>query len=234
MKLYSAWYCPFAQRVWMSLLYKQVEFEYIEVDPYDETPEWLVLSKGAGTVPVITTDKETIVDSTVIMLQLDELYPETTPIFYTNPNERKVQEAWIEHINNKIIPFFYLYLKAHIEGEQRDEYEQQLRDGLSIFASALDYEGPYFNGKTINAVDFSLFPFAYRINLLLGYYRNFSLPELGDSWFRYHEWFNTMLTRPEFKNTTGDSRDYDQRLLKAYYPYSQGGGKLDLSTLTSE
>lgn len=106
MKLYSAWYCPFAQRVWMSLLYKQVEFKYIEVDPYDETPEWLELSKGAGKVPVVIVNNETIIDSTEIMLQLDELFPETVPIFNSNANKRKAQEVWIEHINNKIVPFF--------------------------------------------------------------------------------------------------------------------------------
>jgi glutathione S-transferase len=37
MKLYSAWYCPFAQRTWTALLYKGVQFEYVEIDPYDKT-----------------------------------------------------------------------------------------------------------------------------------------------------------------------------------------------------
>jgi glutathione S-transferase len=34
MKLYNAWYCPFAQRAWMALVYKGIDFEYVEVDHY--------------------------------------------------------------------------------------------------------------------------------------------------------------------------------------------------------
>jgi glutathione S-transferase len=37
MKLYTAWYCPFAQRAWMTLVHKNINFDYIEVDPYDKT-----------------------------------------------------------------------------------------------------------------------------------------------------------------------------------------------------
>ena len=28
-----AWYCPFAQRAWMALLHKGLDFDYLEVDP---------------------------------------------------------------------------------------------------------------------------------------------------------------------------------------------------------
>ena len=38
LKLYAAWYCPFAQRAWMGLLHKSLAFEYIEVDPYRKQP----------------------------------------------------------------------------------------------------------------------------------------------------------------------------------------------------
>ena len=40
-KLYSAWFCPFAQRAWIALLAKGTEFEYVEKDPYNKTPELL-------------------------------------------------------------------------------------------------------------------------------------------------------------------------------------------------
>ncbi|MFA9420073.1 MAG: glutathione S-transferase N-terminal domain-containing protein [Gammaproteobacteria bacterium] len=41
MKFYNAWYCPFAQRAWMALVYKDIDFDYIEIDPYDFTDSWL-------------------------------------------------------------------------------------------------------------------------------------------------------------------------------------------------
>jgi glutathione S-transferase len=233
MKLYSAWYCPFAQRVWMSLLYKKVEFEYIEIDPYIETPEWLELSKGTAQVPVVVIDDENIVDSTLIMSQLDTLLPDTTHLFSTVPDERKKQEQWIDHINNKIVPYFYRYLKSHVEGKQKDEEERALLSGVTAFSEAFDPEGPYFSGEMISAVDFSLFPFAYRINHLLKHYRDFSLPISGDNWDRYQQWYNVMLECSEFKVSSTDIPNYEQRLIDVYYPYSQGGGQIDV-TVTLE
>ena len=234
MKLYSAWYCPFAQRVWMSLILKQIKFEYIEIDPYQETPEWLELSKGTGQVPVIVIDGENIIDSTLIMNQLDGMFPETPTIFSTDADKRTEQEHWIDHINNNIVPYLYRYLKAHVEGKERDESEQKLLSGLSVFSEAIDREGPYFSGKEVSAVDFSFIPFAYRIDLLLGHYRDLKLPVLGESWERYHQWYETMLERPEFKVTSTDTPDYAKRLIEVYYPYSQGGGQDDVTDISTD
>lgn len=233
MKLYSAWYCPFAQRVWMSLIYKKIKFEYIEIDPYKETPEWLELSKGTAQVPVIVVGKENIVDSTQIMTQLDAMFPETTPIFSTVSEEKIKQVQWIDHINNKIVPYFYRYLKAHIAGKQRDEEQKALLEGVTVFSEAIDGDGPYFFGDAVSVIDFSLFPFAHRIKLLLGHYRDFNLPVEGDNWDRYHKWYDAMLARSDFRETALDIPNYEDRLIEVYYPYSQGEGQLDVTKLSN-
>lgn len=33
-KLYTSWFCPFAQRAWIALEEKGVDYEYIEINPY--------------------------------------------------------------------------------------------------------------------------------------------------------------------------------------------------------
>ena len=55
MKLYNAWYCPFAQRAWMALEHKGIDFEYVEVDPYNQTDWWMKVSRGDSLVPVLST-----------------------------------------------------------------------------------------------------------------------------------------------------------------------------------
>ncbi|MCW4223987.1 MAG: glutathione S-transferase domain-containing protein [Candidatus Thiodiazotropha endolucinida] len=71
LKFYSAWYCPFAQRAWMTLLHKQLDFEYIEVDPYRKCQWWLEISRNSAKVPVIVqlnlndAGESTIIDSTL-------------------------------------------------------------------------------------------------------------------------------------------------------------------------
>ena len=66
MKLYSAWYCPFAQRAWMALEHKGIDFDYVEVDPYDKTEWWLAASRGSAMVPVIVRSNEGAEESTVL------------------------------------------------------------------------------------------------------------------------------------------------------------------------
>lgn len=50
MKFHSAWYCPFAQRAWMTLLLKEIDFAYIEVDPYRKSAWWLTISRDKALV----------------------------------------------------------------------------------------------------------------------------------------------------------------------------------------
>ncbi|MBL4639454.1 MAG: glutathione S-transferase N-terminal domain-containing protein, partial [Kordiimonadaceae bacterium] len=95
MKLYSAWYCPFAQRTWMALKHKGIDFDYVEIDPYDRTDEWMLLSRGAGQVPVISIKNPvgnsgnggadfTLPDSNRTMEYIETAYRSTGPNLYGN------------------------------------------------------------------------------------------------------------------------------------------------------
>ena len=60
--LYSAWFCPFAQRAWMALEQKGVSYEYTEVDPYKKTPEFLAVCPR-GMVPSIIDNGKVVIES---------------------------------------------------------------------------------------------------------------------------------------------------------------------------
>jgi len=112
---------------------------------------------------------------------------------------------------------------------QRDEARDKLPQGLAGLTRAMDGEGPYFSGDRVSAVDISLIPFAYRIDVLLGHYRKFTLPEDGEVWQRYRRWYQTMLVDPAFKVTAFDQGDYQQRLVEHYVPYSLDEGQTDVT-----
>ena len=38
-KLYTSWFCPFAQRVQLALEVKGLPYEYIDVDPYNKSKD---------------------------------------------------------------------------------------------------------------------------------------------------------------------------------------------------
>ena len=235
MKLYNAWYCPFAQRAWMALAYKGIDFEYIEVDPYDYSDWWLKVSRGAALVPVVVQPNEhgngetTIVESNRILEYLDDFAPQSAPIFSSDPNKRAEQKYWMDHMGNKITPCLYRFLKASEAGDYRDEARRELIHGLSLLVAAMDAEGPYFSGLALDAVDIALAPFALRIDLLLGHYRDFELPDEGDDWQRYQRWYAAILEEPAFKATGCDQPDYRKRLVEHYLPYSQGEGQKDVT-----
>ena len=34
-KLYCSWFCPFAQRAWIALEEKGIDYQYVEINPYE-------------------------------------------------------------------------------------------------------------------------------------------------------------------------------------------------------
>jgi glutathione S-transferase len=235
MKFYNAWYCPFAQRAWMALVHKNIDFEYIEVDPYDRTEWWIKISRGAELVPVLVQHNSngegetTIVESNRILEYLEDFQPTDKPIFAGDALERAEQKYWMDHISNQITPYMYRFLKAHEVGNHRNESRESLLEGLTTLVQAMHPTGPCFSGDQICAVDIALIPFAYRIEVLLGAYRDFKLPQEGEIWQRYHRWYQSVLANSAFKTTAFDQGEYEQRLVEHYFPYSLGDGQADVT-----
>ena len=235
MKFYNAWYCPFAQRVWMALIHKGIEFEYVEVDPYDKTDWWLKVSRGAALVPVIVQanadgdGETTIVESIRILEFLEDYQPDGNAILAGDPLQRAEQKYWMDHIGNHITPYLYRFLKAGEPGQHRDESRQNLLYGMTALVEAMHATGPYFGGDSLGAVDIALIPFAYRIEVLLSAYRDFELPREGKVWQRYRLWYDEMLDHPAFGATAFEQGDYEKRLVDHYYPYSLGEGQTDVT-----
>ena len=90
-------------------------------------------------------------------------------------------------------------------------------------------DGSYFNGNVVSAVDIALFPFAFRIQLLLAHYKDFELPKEGGTWQRYDRWYKEMLKLPSFQKSIDNPEDYNDRLIQFYQPYSLGGGQADVT-----
>ncbi len=234
MTFYSAWYCPFAQRAWMTLLLKQIDFEYIEVDPFLDSKWWRTISRGQSLVPVLVStngdqfEEITIVDSTRVVEYLDEVVPSLNPLMAGNPDKRAEQRWWMDYVNNEIVPHLYRHLMAAKADEQRYESKNTLLDGLQKIASAMSSDGPFFNGSKMTVVDILLAPMAYRIDTVLRHYRDFGIPAVGEEWSRYHRWYQAMLSEPVFRTTSTDFENYRQRLIEFYLPFSQGKGQQDL------
>lgn len=237
MKLYSAWYCPFAQRAWLSLLYKDVDFEYVEVDPYKKTKQWMEISRQTGQVPVLALAKgQAVVDSSRVVEFIDHSLHNINPLFSDDPLENAEQKFWIDFINKKIVPYFYRFLKNPNSTDIGRQAKQKMLEGIIELSQAMNQTGTFFYGDKITAVDIAFSPFAYRIELLLKYYRDFELPVDDKIWQRYSRWYNTNIEQAEFRETVishsqNSLADYNNRLIEFYLPYSQGDGQQDVTNL---
>ena len=221
-KLYCAWFCPFAQRAWIALLYRDVKFEYVEQDPYDRTPEWLAINPR-GLVPTIIHDGKCVYDSQICIEYIDEAWPGGKALLPKNPYERALVRMWSDHIAKKIVPPFYALLMKETEKE-RQQSKDAILNNIMLLTEAMSNDGPFFLGKHFGMVDVMLAPWAIRFLALLKTMRNFEIPD--DATFeRYHRWWNAV---KELEAVTKTVQPQD-KLMAKYQRYSDGTAKTQVA-----
>ena len=215
---YNAWFCPFAQRAWLALLEKNVQFKYVEQDPYNKTPEWLAVNPR-GLVPAIVHNGKSIYESSVCIEYVDEAWQTGKHLLPSDPYERARVRILSDHISKKVVPPFYQLLMKKGEKE-REEASQNILNGLtSLFDDFESGGGPFFGGDSLNMVDIMLAPFAYRFHVILSHYRNFKIPSEGQPQLvKYHQWYAALVDNETFKKTLPD----EQKLVEKYQRYADG------------
>ena len=213
--LYNAWFCPFAQRAWLSLLEKEVEFSYFEQDPYNKSPEWLAVNPK-GLVPAIVHNNKVIVESTVCIEYVDEAWHTGKNLLPSDPYERAQVRLLSDHISKKFVPPYYQMLIKKDETERTEAKKNLLEAVSSLFDRKPSDNGPFFGGKSLNMVDIMLAPHAYRVQLILNHYRGFSIPKDTPEQQRFHNWFAALLQHKTFEQTLPE----EQRLIEEYKRYA--------------
>lgn len=211
---YNAWFCPFAQRAWIALLEKGVQFEYVEQDPYNKTPEWLAVNPK-GLVPAIVHRGHSVYQSSVCIEYIDEEWETARHLLPTDTYQRAWVRILSDHIEKKVVPPYYCLLMKKSD-QERSAAKQELVDALKyLFKDEDQANGPFFGGKVLNMVDIMLLPFAYRFQLILPHYRNFSPPKEGLE--RYHEWYTAACRSDSIRGTMPD----DHKLIQSYKRYAE-------------
>lgn len=154
LKLYSGWFCPFVQRVWLVLEEKKIPYQYIEVNPYDKPAELLALN-ARGLVPTLEVGgveeggrRGALYESNVICEFLEEAYPDhhgggaslLSPL--SRPFERARCRIWMDYCSSRIVPAFHRFLQwqpptaaaaaAASTAESRVEKSSTSTEGLAV------------------------------------------------------------------------------------------------------
>ncbi|KAK7379239.1 hypothetical protein VNO80_04694 [Phaseolus coccineus] len=182
--------CPFCQRVLLTLEEKHLPYEPKLVD-FTNKPEWFLKANPDGKVPVIKFDEKWVPDSDVITQTLEEKYP--SPPLVTPPEKATV--------GSKIFSTFIGFLKSK---DPNDGTEQALLSELSSFNDYIKENGPFINGNEISAADLSLGPKLYHLEIALGHYKKWTVP---DSLTSLKSYTKAIFLRESFIKTSAQPQD---------------------------
>ncbi|KAF1841130.1 uncharacterized protein K460DRAFT_371121 [Cucurbitaria berberidis CBS 394.84] len=212
LKLYGSCFCPFVQRVWISLEHKQIPYQYIEVDPYKK-PQSLLDVNPRGLVPALRHGPAwSTHESTVIMEYLEDL--NTGPaLLPPDVQTRATSRLWSDHVNRNIIPCFYKLLQAQDQNDQI-EHASELRNQINKLVDAADSIGPFFLGDQISFVDVQIAPWMIRLRRVLSPYRGWPEAVEGSRW---KKWIDGIESDRSVRMTTST----DELYIESYERYAE-------------
>ncbi|KAG6758407.1 hypothetical protein POTOM_038753 [Populus tomentosa] len=155
--------CPFSQRALLTLEEKKIPYKSHLINLSDK-PQWFLEVNPEGKVPVVKFDDKWVADSDVIVGILEEKYPE--PSLATPPE--------FASVGSKIFPSFVKFLKSK---DPNDGTEQALLEELKALDDHLKAHGPFIAGEKISAVDLSLAPKLYHLEVALAHFKNWTIPD---------------------------------------------------------
>ncbi|KAJ1696137.1 hypothetical protein LUZ63_004649 [Rhynchospora breviuscula] len=176
--------CPFTQRVLLTLEEKHLPYQMKFVD-LSNKPHWFLQLSPEGKVPLLKLQDNWLSDSDVIAQALEHKYPH--PPLTTPPHKASV--------GSNIFSTFIAFLKSK---DPSDATEQALLSELTSFNDYLKDNGPFINADTISAADLSLAPKLYHMEIALGHYKNWSVPE---SLSYLKNYMKTIFSRESFVKT---------------------------------
>ncbi|XP_057497063.1 probable glutathione S-transferase DHAR2, chloroplastic isoform X1 [Actinidia eriantha] len=193
--------CPFSQRVLLTLEEKHLPYDMKLVD-FAKKPDWFLKISQEGKVPVVKIDEKWIADSDVITQALEEKFP--NPPLVTPPEEASV--------GSKIFSAFIGFLRSK---DPSDGTEQALLNELGNFNAYLKENGPFVNGKEVSAADLSLGPKLYHLEIALGHYKNWLVP---DSFPYLKSYMKTIFSMDSFVKT----RAFPEDVIEGWRPKVMG------------
>ncbi|XP_010477175.1 PREDICTED: glutathione S-transferase DHAR1, mitochondrial [Camelina sativa] len=182
--------CPFSHRAILTLEEKNLAYKMHLINLSDK-PQWFLDISPQGKVPVLKIDDKWVADSDVIADLLDEKYPD--PPLKTPPA--------FASVGSKIFGTFGTFLKSK---DSNDQSEQALLHELEALENHLkSHEGPFIAGERVSAVDLSLAPKLYHLEVALGHFKSWSVPS---SLPHVHNYMKALFSLDSFEKTKPEEK----------------------------
>lgn len=234
----SAWFCPFAQRTWIALEEKGLEYTLHEVALKDEAtgqwfqfgekPKWWLNLNPLGKVPVLAVKHgsrlDSVYESSICNEYLEDVGAahDAPSLFSSELIERAHQRIVIDRFSSKLMPKFYSFLVRQDNGQQ-EECAQQITTEMKWLESQAHDDGPFFSGSQFSMVDAAIAPWFLRQDSLTKF-RGFEMPSDVP---KLQRWMRAVMDRPSVKATQRhpEGRDYRTELINHYEWYATNRAK---------
>lgn len=144
-----------------------------------------------GKVPVLKIDNKWVSDSDVIVGILEQKYPE--PSLKTPPQ--------FASVGSNIFGTFVTFLKSK---DSNDGSEKALLNELEALENHLKtHDGPFIAGERVSAVDLSLAPKLYHLEVALGHFKSWSVP---GSLSHVHNYMKDLFSLDSFEKTKTEEK----------------------------
>ena len=130
LKLYQFPHSTCSQKVRLCLWEKGLEFEIQNINhkTREQTSDWYLKLNPNGVVPTLVHDDGLIIDSSVIIEYLDEVFPETS-LTPSDPVERAHMRKWLRYFEEVPtpsirVPSFNIYLRQKLKLLPDEKYQE--------------------------------------------------------------------------------------------------------------
>ncbi|KAH7844532.1 hypothetical protein Vadar_029068 [Vaccinium darrowii] len=154
-KLLGYWVSPFPKRVEWALRLKGVEYEYIEEDIYNKTPQLLELNPVHKKVPVLIHGEKVIPESFIMLEYIDETWKQY-PILPQDPYDRAMARFWAKVGDEKLFYNAQRAMCTQFE-EEKERYLKEAVESLEKIEEVLiKGKSKFFGGEKIGYLDIAL------------------------------------------------------------------------------
>ncbi|KAL8167971.1 hypothetical protein V2J09_009470 [Rumex salicifolius] len=146
-KLYGVKVSPYSNRVEIALKLKGVDYEFIEEDLQNKSPNLLKYNPVHKKIPVLVHGNNVVAESQVILEYIEDTWSSGSNLLPQDPYHRALARFWARFIDDKI---FQGIFRVFIMGEEH--VMEQVLESLKIVDRELEGKR-FFGGEKIGFLD---------------------------------------------------------------------------------
>ncbi|KAF5289957.1 hypothetical protein FQR65_LT11704 [Abscondita terminalis] len=196
-RLYSSRFCPYAQRVHLVLDAKKIPYDVVYIN-LSNKPDWLFEKSPLGKIPALEVEGgDVLYESLIIADYLEDIWT-THPLYPREPLQKAKDRLLIDQFGKIINTMYKLVLSTN--RTYLEDHRNIILDGLSVFEKELTRrDGPFFGGHKPGMLDYMIWPWCERADLLKLFGNEFMLKK--EQYKKLMDWRTLMRDDPAVKKS---------------------------------